>query len=70
MLHFPSIHYTQLPPNKPSIDSYTLEFNESVCKEISKGRYLGPFSLCEIGWVLGLIQTSPLSILILPSIPT
>ena len=68
-LDFPPIRYTQTPPNKPSINTYATEFNESVCKEIAKGRYLGPFSLCEIERALGPIQTSPLSIIPKPGRP-
>ena len=63
ILNFPSVYRTQSLPNKPSIDTYNTEFNESVHKEINKGRYLGPYPLAVIESVLGPFQSSPLSII-------
>lgn len=69
ILNFPRIYRTQSPPNKDSIDLYSQEFLDSVQKEVSKGRYLGPFSLTSIESIIGPFQSSPLSIIPKPGRP-
>jgi len=63
IVNFPPIARTQSPPNHSSILSYTAEFNTIICKELDKGRYLGPFPLPLIERTLGPYQSSPLSII-------
>jgi len=68
-LNFPCIYHMQSPPNRPSINTYSTEFNESIHKEINKGRYLRPYPLSVIESVLGPFQSSPLSIIPKPGHP-
>jgi len=63
VINFPPILRTQSPPNNSSVLSYAAEFNTIICKELAKGRYLGPFPLPLIEQVLGPYQSSPLSII-------
>ena len=63
VINFPPISSTQSPPNNVSITSFDSEFRTIICKEIAKGRYLGPFPLSLIEQVLGPYQSSPLSII-------
>ena len=63
VINFPPISSTQSPPNNVSITSFDSEFCTIVCKEIAKGRCLGPFPLSLIEQVLGPYQSSPLSII-------
>ena len=62
-INFPPILRTQCPPNNVSISSFDSDFRTIVCKEITKGRYIGPFPLSLIEQVLGPYQSSPLSII-------
>jgi hypothetical protein len=66
---FPNIIHTQSPRNSPSLDTYHSEFREIVQKEISKGRYIGPFPIDIIQSVIGPFQSSPLSIIPKPGRP-
>jgi hypothetical protein len=54
----PNIIHTQSPRNSPSLDTYHSEFREIVQKEISKGRYIGPFPIDIIQSVIGPFQSS------------
>ena len=63
ILNFPCVHCTQSLPNRPSIDTYNAKFNESIHKEINKGRYLSPYPLSVIESILSPFQSSPLSII-------
>ena len=60
VINFPPILCMQSPPNNSSVLSYAAEFNTIICKELAKGRYLGPFPLPLIEQVLGPYQSSPL----------
>ena len=51
VIKFPLITHTQSPPNNSSTITYAEDLNISICKEVTKGRYLGPY------------QSSPLSII-------
>lgn len=62
-INFPPILRTQCPPNNVSISSFDSDFRTIVCKEITKGRYIGPFPLSLIEQVLGPYQSSLLSII-------
>ena len=57
------------PPNNPSIEEFAHIFEETVNKEIAKGRYIGPFDLNTIENLLGPIQTAPLSLVPKPGKP-
>jgi hypothetical protein len=69
ILNFPCIYRTQSPANKNSIELYSQEFMDSVQKEVSKGRYLGPFLLASMKSIIGPFQSSPLSIIPKPGRP-
>jgi hypothetical protein len=66
---FPNIIHTQSPRNSPSLDTYHSEFREIVQKEISKGRYIGPFPIDIIQSIIGPFQSSLLSIIPKPGRP-
>lgn len=63
VIKFLPIPHTQSPPNNSSVLSYAVKFNTIICKELEKGRYLGPFPLPLIEQVIGPYQSSPLSII-------
>ena len=60
---------TQIPPNKDSVIEFADVFQETVAAEISKGRYVGPFSQREVEIIFGPFQTSPFSIIPKPGKP-
>ena len=69
-LHFgfhaniPHLSQTLILPNSLSIKEHNLIFKDIVNKEL--GRYLGPFTQSEVKCILGLFQTSPLSLISKP----
>jgi len=63
------ISHTFTPPNRPTIDQYSAEFDELVHIELQKGRYIGPVSREEAESLLGAFQTSPFSIIPKPGRP-
>ena len=63
------ISHTFAPPNRPTIDEYSTEFDELVQIELQKGRYIGPVSREEVESLLGAFQTSPFSIIEKPGRP-
>ena len=69
MINFPDIHRVQSPFNAPSVDIYHEQLHEIVHKEITKGRYIGPFTLTHIHDAIGPFQSSPLSIIPKPGRP-
>jgi hypothetical protein len=68
-INFPHISSVQSPPNNDSINTHSEQFADIINKEITKGRYLGPFPLNEIEAVLGPFQSSPLSLIPKPGRP-
>jgi len=68
-IDFPNISHVQTPMNAPSIDTYSSEFRDTIQKEITKGRYIGPFPLPLIYDTLGPFQSSPLSLIPKPGCP-
>ena len=69
ILNFPLIAHVQSPPNNSSIVIHSDNFKQTIDKEITKGRYIGPFPLYLIGSTLGPYQSSPLSIIPKPGRP-
>ena len=68
-IDFPNITHVQTPMNAPSINTYSSEFRNTIQKEITKGRYIGPFPLPLIYDTLGPFQSSPLSLIPKPGRP-
>jgi hypothetical protein len=68
-IDFPAITVVQSLPNKDSINKYKNKFEAIICKEVSKGRYIGPFSANKLQDLIGPFQTSPLSIILKPGKP-
>jgi hypothetical protein len=52
-LKLPQIKRTQIPPNKDSIIVYSKPVNIIIKDELSKGRYIGPFSQGELKDTIG-----------------
>ena len=69
IFNFPPILLTQTPPNSKSITKFVGEFQRNVDAEISKGRYLGPFSRQTLEALIGPFQSSPFSIIPKPGKP-
>ena len=69
LIDVPNIVSTQAPPNNPIIHEYQSQFNKIVDLEISKRRYLGPFSRQIIESLIGPFQSSPFSIIPKPGKP-
>ena len=65
----PQINTTYAPPNHPSVESYKDVFEAAISKELTLGRYLGPYSQSEVESVVGKFQTSPMSIIPKPGKP-
>ena len=65
----PQINTTYAPPNHPSVESYKDVFKAAISKELTLGRYLGPYSQSEVESVVGKFQTSPMSIIPKPGKP-
>jgi hypothetical protein len=63
VLNFPTILFTQIPPNKQSVTVYKEHFDSCIQKEIKNSRYLGPFSADTLASLIGPFQTSPLSVI-------
>ena len=59
----PSITRTFTPPNNPSITTHHVAFNETLHKEFSKHRYIGPFIQDVLEVLIGPFQSSPLNII-------
>ena len=53
VIKFPLITRTQSPPNNSSTITYAEDLNISICKEVTKGRFLGPFPLSLIEQTIG-----------------
>ena len=65
----PSIQSTYTPPNSPSVHEHKVVLEQMFTKELSLGRYLGPYTRIEIESVLGPFQSSPLSVIPKPGRP-
>jgi hypothetical protein len=63
VLNFPTILFTQIPPNKQSVTVYKEHFDSCIQKEIKNSRYLGPFSADTLASLISPFQTSPLSVI-------
>lgn len=63
IVDFPTISHLQSPPNSPSVNTYIDQLRDIVNKEISKGRYIGPYPIPTIYQAIGPFQSSPLSII-------
>ena len=66
----PTINSTFAPPNHPSVDVHKEVFLEIVNNEFAKGWYWGLFSKEEVKSIIGLFQTSPLSLIPKPGKPS
>lgn len=62
-LNLPPINTTQTPPNRESIITYFEPVQAIINDEISKGRYIGPFTQSDLKQAIGPFQTSPLSVI-------
>jgi hypothetical protein len=69
IINFPPISHVQIPPNKESISYYRKEFVKTLDKEITKNRYLGPFTTLLLSSLIGLFQSSPILIVPKPGCP-
>ena len=63
LISMPNIFITQTPPNKSIIEEQRLHFEKTVCLEILKLRYIGPFSRQITESLIGPFQSSPFSII-------
>lgn len=62
-LHIPVILRTQTPPNSVSLIEFRTAFDKILERELSTGRYVGPFSEETLFTLLGPFQSSPISII-------
>ena len=69
IINIPTITYTQVPPNNPIISEYQIQFNNIIDLELSKKRYIGPFSRQLTESLIGPFQSSPFSIIPKPGKP-
>ena len=69
IINFPRISHVQIPPNKDSVTLYRTEFAKTLDKEITKNRYLGPFTAQLLSSLIGPFQSSPISIVPKPGRP-
>ncbi|KIK80554.1 hypothetical protein PAXRUDRAFT_158369 [Paxillus rubicundulus Ve08.2h10] len=69
-IDFPPIAHVQTPPNNESVNVYKDAFSQILNKEISKSRYIGPFSALHLSSIIGPFQSSPLSIIPKPGCPS
>ncbi|GJE95662.1 hypothetical protein PsYK624_118480 [Phanerochaete sordida] len=58
----PAISHTYAPRNSSSLDVHRVAFESIVARELSLGRFLGPFSQASIESYIGHFQTSPISL--------
>ena len=65
----PIINSTYSPYNSPSLNVLPDAYAEITEREFTIGRYLGPFSKCEIENLIGPFQSSPLSLVAKPGKP-
>ena len=65
----PQINTTYAPPNHPSVENHKDVFEAAISKELTLGRYLGPYSQVEVELAIGKFQTSPMSIIPKPGKP-
>ena len=63
------IFHVQSPPNSTSLSLYNSEFDDIICKELAKGRYIGPFLAADLVHTIGPFQSSPLSLIPKPRRP-
>jgi hypothetical protein len=68
-LHLPRIVTSQSPSNSASLLTFHAAFENILERELSTGRYLGPFLYDELFCLLGPFQSSPLSIIPKPDKP-
>ena len=61
-LSIPHIRYTYTPPNHASVKSLLNVYNGIISNEFAAGRYIGPFSRCQLEAEIGPFQSSPLSL--------
>ena len=69
IIDIPNILITQTPPNRPVIAEFQEQFDKIVNLEISKQRYIGPFSREITESLIGSFQSSPFSIIPKPGKP-
>lgn len=62
-INLPVITHTQSPPNSPSLITFRDAFQQILARELTTGRYIGPFSHVELLSLLGPYQSSPISII-------
>lgn len=62
-LHIPIVLHTQSPPNSASLTIFRTAFDKILERELSTGRYIGPFSQDNLNALLGPFQSSPISII-------
>ena len=63
------INETYAPPNDSSVKHFPSAYSAIVEREFATGRYLGPFSKCEVENLIGPFQSSPLSLVPKPEKP-
>ncbi|PPQ80585.1 hypothetical protein CVT24_002720 [Panaeolus cyanescens] len=63
MVGFPEITSTQLPQNRPSVDTHHAHFLSIIRDKLQKGRYIGPAKRTDLLEALGPLQSSPISII-------
>ena len=68
-INIPNIAITQTPVNNPILSEYQSQFDKIVSLELSKQRYIGPFSSQFLGSLIGPFQSSPFSIMDKPGKP-
>lgn len=66
---FPVISNVQAPPNRDSVFEFSSEFENIIRNELTKGRYIGPFSAAALESLIGPFQSSPMSIIPKPGKP-
>lgn len=68
-INIPSICNTQSPPNSPSLITFRFAFETILARELTTGRYIGPFTHNNLLHLLGPFQSSPISIIPKPGKP-
>ena len=69
IINFPPILHVQISPNKDSVSLYHKEFVKTLDKEVTKNRYLRPFTASLLSSLISPFQSSPISIVPKPSCP-
>ena len=68
-VHAPTITWSFIPPNNPSINIHCDTFNDILHKEFMKECYIGPFTQSDLESIIGPFQSSLLHIIPKPGRP-